>query len=82
MCVSSSSPRAAAFYALTAKQLASWFQRIGLEMYSDIVEHSISSGERLATMISSPTNDELVVSHMIRLSSHMMFTPPPPPPHT
>lgn len=53
-------PRAAAFYALTAKQLASWFQRIGLEMYADIIEHNIPSGERLATMISSPYNDELV----------------------
>ena len=55
------SPRAAAFYAMKGAQLGEWFQTIGLDIYRDIVEEGLTSGEKLANIVASQANEELVV---------------------
>ena len=47
------SPRAAEFCAKDSKQLADWFSDVGLDMYTDLVEKNLASGERLVTMVAA-----------------------------
>ena len=56
------SPRAAEFYAKSSEQLAEWFTSVGLDMYTDLVERNLSSGEQLVTMVTSNNNTLLAVS--------------------
>lgn len=56
------SPRAAEFHAKSSKQLAEWFTSVGLDMYTDLVERNLSSGEQLVTMVTSNNNTGLAVS--------------------
>ena len=42
-------------------QLGEWFQTIGLDIYRDIVEEGLTSGEKLANIVASQANEELVV---------------------
>ena len=56
------SPRAAAFYSLNGAQLGEWFQSIGLDMYSDMMEQEQVTGDKLASIVAVNSNDGLVVS--------------------
>lgn len=56
------SPRAAEFCAKDGRQLAEWFTSIGLDMYSDLVERNLKSGEQLVTMVTANNNTLLAVS--------------------
>ena len=56
------SPRAAEFQAKGGKQLAEWFATVGLDMYTDLVEKNLSSGEQLVTMVTANNNTLLAVS--------------------
>ena len=59
---STPSHRAANFFVLNSHQLGQWFQSIGLDMYSGIIERSVPSGQRLVEMVEASTNNDLVVS--------------------
>lgn len=54
----SMSQRAHVFRQLEGRQLAEWFEKVGLGMYSDLVEQNRLKGEELASIASS--NEELV----------------------
>ena len=56
------SPRAAEFCAKDSSQLADWFSDVGLDMYTDIVERNLASGERLVTMVAENNNASFGVS--------------------
>ena len=56
------SPRAAEFYAKSSKELSEWFTSVGLDMYTDLVERNLSSGEELVTMVTANNNTHLAVS--------------------
>jgi hypothetical protein len=56
------SPRAAEFHAKSGKELADWFTSAGLDMYTDLVERNLSSGEQLVTMVTTNNNTLLAVS--------------------
>ncbi len=56
-----SSHRADAFCAKDCRGLAEWFQEIGLDMYTDLAEEKIGSGEKLVELISEGSNHPLVV---------------------
>lgn len=61
MCVMSSlyfSARANAFVAKDSVQLAEWLKGIGLDMYCDLVQEKMLTGEALAEMVAE---DNLVV---------------------
>lgn len=56
------SPRAAEFHAKGSKELAEWFTSVGLDMYTDLVEKNLSSGEELVTMVTTNNHTLLAVS--------------------
>lgn len=58
------SSRAVEFHAKDGRQLAEWFTTVGLDMYTDIVERNLSSGEQLVTMVTANNNAALVVSEV------------------
>ena len=57
------SPRAAEFCAKDSRQLADWFSDVGLDMYTDIVERNLASGEKLVTMVAANNNELFAVSY-------------------
>ena len=59
------SPRAAEFCAKDSRQLADWFSDVGLDMYTDIVERNLASGERLVTMVAANNNALFAVSRVL-----------------
>ena len=56
------STRADAFTAKSSAELAEWFQSIGLDMYSDLAEEKMLTGESLANMVVEDSS--LVVSEV------------------
>ena len=57
------SARAEAFRNKNSADLIEWFKHIGLDMYADLIEEKMVTGEKLADIVSSEDNDrQLVVS--------------------
>ena len=56
------SSRASAFYAKDGRQLGQWVEDIGLEMYRNLVEKNVPSGERLVVMTTKHESNDLMVS--------------------
>lgn len=56
------SARADAFSAKGCEELGTWFTSIGLDMYSDLVQEKMLSGEKLAEIVSEDNSHQLVVS--------------------
>lgn len=55
------SERAEAFSAKISTEVAEWFGSIGLDMYSDLVQEKMLSGEKLAEIASEDNSHQLVV---------------------
>ncbi len=55
------SPKAVKFYGMTVEDVCDWFSSIGLSMYSDLISDKHITGEKLAEMVTEPTNQHLVV---------------------
>lgn len=64
------SSRADAFHAQDSAELVVWFKSVGLDMYSDLVEEKMLTGERLAEMVSEDSCHQWVVSYSSRQSPH------------
>ena len=64
------SVRADEFLAKTTEELVAWFRSIGLDMYSDLVQEKMLTGERLADIVSGDSTHEMVVSWCISTVPH------------
>ena len=56
------SVRESSFLMQDSHQLGEWLERIGLEMYRQLMETRVPSGDRLVTMARQQSNIDLAVS--------------------
>lgn len=61
------SARADAFEAKDSEELAVWFKSIGLDMYCDLVQEKMLTGESLAEIAGENSSHQLVVSSPFRM---------------
>lgn len=69
VCFLPSSPRAATFHAMDRRQVAEWMAAIGLDMYCELVEQEVPSGNKLVEIATAQGNQELIVSMQLLRSN-------------